>query len=1108
MPEPYVGPRPFDREDEKRFFGRDREADDLLSLVLAHSTVLVYAASGAGKSSLLNAGLIPRLLKEDFQIFGPVRVTGPVPPAIDQITNIYRFHVLSQLGNGLSPSEFASLSLTDFFRRLDEHEPGRPRALIFDQFEEFFTANIAPSEQRRAFIEDLAEALRVVARLKVVFAMREEQIAQFELFAQSLPDKLRTRMWLEPLRERAAVEAICRPLEAFDLVFDEGPDNPAEALVHELLKVHIDAGPNEVREGTGEFVEPVQLQVVCQNMWRNFPEEVKAYAAERQGTPREKKIISRDQIRIGDVDQALASYYDGVIEDAVRASEASEGELRRWFNSSLITGAGRRSIALASSNETAQLPEAALKVFLMQRLVRKESREGSEWYELTHDRFIEPIQHSNRAWFDQRAVSQALLRKLEVKAGTAGALLDESETHNAEAFLASPEARILGPSPQVESLVRASRVHIKKEVRQRRIKLTLAWSTFAILLIALLWSIHERNNAQAAEQRATDQKKIAQAETLRARKQNFENMSAMEQMANRLVELSAPQEALFWHQQRAGALSVLGKHEESIKEYDLVLQADPGNLRAKINRGYEHYTQREAEKALEDTESYLQKAPGMWIAHQNRGIYLSLLGRYDEAEREARHAIRQFRSEGVDFGENEVAPDIQKATGRTTLAADEKVVQAANYYQLANLKAYIGSTEFDAALTEADKQANKQHNSTDAALIALDWAWLQMDKRKSDYGALVAQGALWERAGFKDWAKKYYLDFERTHKQIKEKRYEDLARWAANRLAVLKSYREPIKEESSVNMLTLEANELVAQQTPEKLQEALERINRAIEIAPNDVTLYLTRAGIFFQKKQYPECKSDCDHILSEAPDTPNAYVWRAVANKSLKGSSEMVEQDLREALECSPGDGSTMEILSDVLYDRAEKEGFETSRHELDEALQLLERGTSAENLSFDQLPYIYYRIARTHCALRNFDAARKSLETAIAIKDDASEFYTLWSQAEKGLGKTDAQISCSLAAVHDEIAETKRRLGNNGKALSACWRGLEALTADEKQLNEREVREAMARTMSEISQIIERAGSRAKAKEFWQSIVELDSMKVLRDAANGELVRLGTSH
>ena len=66
--EVYVGPRPFERSERNLFFGRDREISELLSLVTSSRIVLCYAPSGAGKTSLINAGLQPRLEKEGFEV--------------------------------------------------------------------------------------------------------------------------------------------------------------------------------------------------------------------------------------------------------------------------------------------------------------------------------------------------------------------------------------------------------------------------------------------------------------------------------------------------------------------------------------------------------------------------------------------------------------------------------------------------------------------------------------------------------------------------------------------------------------------------------------------------------------------------------------------------------------------------------------------------------------------------------------------------------------------------------------------------------------------------------------------------------------------------------
>jgi hypothetical protein len=74
-PNPYVGPRPFDEEDAPLFFGREAEVHELVSRVVANRVVLFYAASGAGKTSLLNAGATPSLRDEErFEVLPRARL--------------------------------------------------------------------------------------------------------------------------------------------------------------------------------------------------------------------------------------------------------------------------------------------------------------------------------------------------------------------------------------------------------------------------------------------------------------------------------------------------------------------------------------------------------------------------------------------------------------------------------------------------------------------------------------------------------------------------------------------------------------------------------------------------------------------------------------------------------------------------------------------------------------------------------------------------------------------------------------------------------------------------------------------------------------------------
>ena len=317
-----------------------------------------------------------------------------------------------------------------------------------------------------------------------------------------------------------------------------------------------------------------------------------------------------------------------------------------------------------------------------------------------------------------------------------------------------------------------------------------------------------------------------------------------------------------------------------------------------------------------------------------------------------------------------------------------------------------------------------------------------MNRRKEDYGALVAQGALWERAGFNEWAKKSYEDFDGTHTKNKEKRYEGLARWAANRRAALKSYKKPIPEEPSVPILKLEADELSAQQAPEKLEEALKRINSAITIAPDDVTLYLSRARIYFQQGKHRECKSDCDRILSKAPNTALAY-FCAFANKAQRGFRNHRGR-LRKALEYNPSDGLPDNAFARVIRPPERKVWAFSCRVR---SSKLLNRSASAENVDL-LLPDIYYEIALSPLRSRRFRKAIEPLKTAIAIKDNDS-VSTRCGMKPKRPGQNEAQVSCSLAGVHNRTAENKLRL-DNAKALDAAGEA-SALTADEKQVMKR---------------------------------------------------------
>src|SRR5215470_7502580 len=217
---PFVGPRPFGRDEKDLFFGRDCEARDLCSLVVAHPLVLLYAASGAGKSSLVNAGLIPLLEARGYEVLPPARVSGRIPDAIktNEVDNVYVFNVLSSwAGSSVDPRKLVKVDIAGFLasrlHRKDAADEPVLRVILLDQFEELFTFAPERWHERAALIRQLVEALARDSLLRVVLVMRREFVGQLETYAPLLPEDLRiTPFALDQLEPEAAQQAVEGPL--------------------------------------------------------------------------------------------------------------------------------------------------------------------------------------------------------------------------------------------------------------------------------------------------------------------------------------------------------------------------------------------------------------------------------------------------------------------------------------------------------------------------------------------------------------------------------------------------------------------------------------------------------------------------------------------------------------------------------------------------------------------------------------------------------------------------------------------------------------------------------------------------------------------------------
>ena len=460
--EPYVGPRSFRKDQREFFFGRDEEADELVSVITAHSAVLLYSQSGAGKTSLLNAKLIPKLEEEEtFHVLPPMRVQGLLPAnlKIGRNTNIFVLNALISAGIDITAANM-NMTFHQFVAQCGQHtnEYGEPTpiVMVFDQFEELFTSYPGRWPDREDFFRQIGEALEGNPKkglaanplLRVIFCMREDYIAELDPYLPLLPEKLRTRFRLEHLREKKALTAITKPLEKTNRTYAPGV---AEQLVRNLLRI-----PNQSMTGTqtmGIYVEPVQLQVVCQSLWDAL-------------TPQENVITIKHLQKYGDVSEALSTFYERSIRSVAKDTGVKEETLRRWFGDTLITPEATRAPVNRGNETTGGMPNAAIDKLEALRLIKGEWKGTNvRWYELAHDRFIEPIRRSNEKWLANQSRNEQVRLRLEAKASKwqpGNKLLNAEQLLEAQRLVRSGVA-----SPSLKALVDASRAGEQK----RRIRL-------------------------------------------------------------------------------------------------------------------------------------------------------------------------------------------------------------------------------------------------------------------------------------------------------------------------------------------------------------------------------------------------------------------------------------------------------------------------------------------------------------------------------------------------------------------------------------------------------------------------------------------------------------
>ena len=204
---------PYTPSDKNIFFGRDAEIYALYSLLQQTRLVVIYGASGTGKTSLINAGL-PKVFKTTDWYRVSIRRK-------DNINETMR-HELARLTE--------QTQVTDLGEAINELHEIRwiPIYLVFDQFEEIFTLGI--HEERLQFFTDIQKLLEKPLPCKIILSMREEYIGHLYEYEPVLPTLFDKRFRVEPMKDATVRDVIVQMCDAGDVTLEHGKDTAAQIL--------------------------------------------------------------------------------------------------------------------------------------------------------------------------------------------------------------------------------------------------------------------------------------------------------------------------------------------------------------------------------------------------------------------------------------------------------------------------------------------------------------------------------------------------------------------------------------------------------------------------------------------------------------------------------------------------------------------------------------------------------------------------------------------------------------------------------------------------------------------------------------------------------------
>jgi hypothetical protein len=404
---PWLGLVSFTEETRSYFHGREEEAAELGRRVQRKLLTILFGQSGLGKTSILQAGLVPRLRPEGFcPVYVRVDYDSHSPSPADQIKRAV-FRATEAAGTWTqSGSAVSGETLWEFLHhRGDVLKDAAGRTLIpiliFDQFEEIFTlaqSDDAGRKRAQEFLADLADLVEnrppaaledridrdetdaakfdfARADYRILISLREDYLAHLEGLKAQMPSVTQNRMRLARMTGPQAVAAVRAP----------APQLVGEAVAEAVVRF-VAGGADLARAE----VEPSLLSLICREL--NNARLAKGEAE-----------ISADLLA-GSRDTILSEFYARTLADqpaGVRIFIEDEMLTDSGFRESVAEERVRKGFAAAGAG-----PEAIAQL-VDRRLLRVEDRLDMRRVEITHDVLCSVIGASRAARREREAVEES-----------------------------------------------------------------------------------------------------------------------------------------------------------------------------------------------------------------------------------------------------------------------------------------------------------------------------------------------------------------------------------------------------------------------------------------------------------------------------------------------------------------------------------------------------------------------------------------------------------------------------------------------------------------------------------------------------------------------------